>query len=218
MDKLKIIECFNSFQGEGSSVGSPAVFLRLAECNLRCSFCDEYLKLNSSKEYTIEETINLIKEEMSYLPPSNKLLIITGGEPLLQYEPLVKLCEKLYEQIPSLEIHIETNGTQQKELNIDKYVVSPKTIMYSNLKKTFTYFNNIKPFSEFKIVVTLFNINILFSILNELDSENLIKNTIYLQPETSQAKQITDKILEGWDILTFSAKISTQTHIFLRQR
>lgn len=214
---LKIIECFNSFQGEGGSVGSPAVFLRLAECNLSCSFCDEYQKLSLSKEYTIEETIDLIEREMNHLPPTNKLLVITGGEPLLQYESLIKLCEKLYKQIPSLKIHIETNGTQQKELQIDKYVISPKKITYSELKDEFNYFNSLSLETEFKFVVTYSNIGQMISILNRLNGEKLIKNVIYLQPETGQAQLITSKILKNWSKLTFPVKISTQTHVFLNQ-
>lgn len=215
---LSIVECFSSFQGEGGAVGSPAVFLRLAECNLQCPFCDEYLKLNSKKEYSIEETLHLIKKELEHLPQPNKLLIITGGEPLLQYNSLKKLCGVLYTEIPSLEIHIETNGTQLKELNIDKYVISPKEINYSHFKKVFNYFNNISPRNEFKIVVTEENYTILFPILNKLNSEGYVKNDVYLQPETSNAKSIVQQILENWHGLTCPIRLSTQTHIFLDQR
>lgn len=218
MKRLEIVECFNSFQGEGSAVGSPAVFLRLSGCNLQCSFCDEYTKLFMSKEYSIDETVKMIGKEMENLPVKNRLLILTGGEPLLQYDQLVELCEKLYKTIPSLTINIETNGTQFKELQIDKYVISPKKISYDHLKNVFTYFNEINPIAEYKIVVTYSNLKQLFSILNKLDEENLIKNTIYLQPETSKAPAITDKIMKNWNKLTFPVKISTQTHVFLNQR
>lgn len=103
MKSLNISEIFYSLQGESTFSGLPSAFVRLAECNLRCSYCDtKYAyKINFTK--TIPELINEIEK---YLPV--KLVTITGGEPLLQnnvYALMNKLLQKNYT------ILLETNGT-----------------------------------------------------------------------------------------------------------
>lgn len=105
---------FFTLQGEGVSLGRPAVFLRLHMCNLECNFnhgniCDAwYTWKKDTKEYQTES------EVMSYFDIANKikefptkLLVITGGEPLIQQKNILKLLNWL----PSFEIEIETNGT-----------------------------------------------------------------------------------------------------------
>ena len=84
-DKMKIIETFTSLQGEGLKMGALTFFIRMAGCNLRCSWCDTKYAFGEGEECDIETLANM---------PDVKNVCITGGEPLLQ-EKLPELIEKL---------------------------------------------------------------------------------------------------------------------------
>jgi len=121
---MKISEIFKSIQGEGNSVGTPALFIRTFGCNLRCKWCDS--------KYSYEEPpTELSTEELSAKIKRAGLerIVITGGEPLLQIDALLEL----FRFLPNMTIvEIETNGTidPQPLLNCDKplifFNVSPK--------------------------------------------------------------------------------------------
>jgi len=112
---LKINEIFTSIQGEGYHVGRPATFIRLAGCNCRCEWCDtEFLR---STEMNDDEIITQISR--------HRLVIFTGGEPLLQLKELIPLIEKLKKKKHS--IAVETNGTILCDFGIFDWVtMSPK--------------------------------------------------------------------------------------------
>lgn len=115
---LKINSIFYTIQGEGSFAGTPAIFIRLSDCNLACSFCDtEFL---SGKQMTEDE---ILKETLcsSY---SCKFIVLTGGEPSMQDISL--LCELLHEK--GYYITMETNGMFEPVTNkIDWICLSPKS-------------------------------------------------------------------------------------------
>ncbi len=127
---MQINEIFKSIQGEGPNFGKPAIFLRTAQCNLKCTWCDtkytwdwkNYDYAKEVKEMTIEE----IKEQLMDL--EIKHLVITGGEPLLQQDDLADLLSFLK---PDFYVEIETNCTilPNKMLTdlVDQWNVSPKT-------------------------------------------------------------------------------------------
>ena len=100
---MKVSEIFYSIEGEGIEIGRPEVFIRLAECNLRCTWCDTKYALENSKEMSVND---VIKEVGKYPCRS---VSITGGEPLLQREELLKLVEQLKKM--DYWIQINTNGT-----------------------------------------------------------------------------------------------------------
>jgi len=108
---LKISEIFHSISGESISQGLPAVFLRLAGCNLSCTYCDtEYARHGTYKEFTIEDAAS---QCLSFGIP---LLIITGGEPLLQEMAVLQLLQAC-RSIRS--IQLETNGTMPIDRVVD---------------------------------------------------------------------------------------------------
>ena len=88
---MHIIEIYKSLQGESSFSGRPCVFVRLAGCNLRCTWCDS--------EYTfkggIPKTVAEVEAEVMRLLPCGGMVEITGGEPLLQEREAVNLMERL---------------------------------------------------------------------------------------------------------------------------
>jgi 7-carboxy-7-deazaguanine synthase len=100
---MKIVEIFRSLQGEGRNQGKPCLFIRLAGCNLHCTWCDTpYAQTGGS-----EMSIDAILEQVWRLNPP--YVCITGGEPLLQEEELEPLLNSLHTR--GTEIDIETNGT-----------------------------------------------------------------------------------------------------------
>ena len=100
---MKVSEIFYSIEGEGIEIGRPEVFIRLAGCNLRCDWCDTKYALNDGKEMTVGEIIQEIRRHPC------RSISITGGEPLLQGEELLKLVEELKRR--NYWIQLNTNGT-----------------------------------------------------------------------------------------------------------
>ncbi len=115
---LQLAEIFYSVQGEGMWTGTPAVFVRLAGCNLSCSFCDTDYALKFFAP--VSDVVRRVREEGGACP----LVILTGGEPLAQRETLA-LIDAL--RADGRRVHIESNGTLPTELPDDVWLtVSPK--------------------------------------------------------------------------------------------
>jgi len=130
MSTMQVNEIFKSIQGEGPNFGKPAIFLRTAQCNLKCTWCDtkytwDWENYDFQKEVN-EMTIDEIKGAILDLEINH--LVITGGEPLLQQDDLVDLLSFLK---PNFYVEIETNCTilPNKMLTdlVDQWNVSPKT-------------------------------------------------------------------------------------------
>jgi 7-carboxy-7-deazaguanine synthase len=115
---LQLAEIFYSVQGEGTWTGTPAVFVRLAGCNLACDFCDtDYaLKFIAS----IDDVVARVRAEGGACP----MVILTGGEPLAQ-NATPALIDAL--RADGRRVHIESNGTIDVALPADVWLtVSPK--------------------------------------------------------------------------------------------
>jgi organic radical activating enzyme len=116
-ESLDVVKIFATLQGEGQRAGQPAIFIRLGGCNLACKFCDTEFDVFENK------TLDEILAEVIRLRVAEKLIVITGGEPLRQ--PIEKLCELLIAQ--GFVVQIETNGTLFRPLHNDVEIVcSPK--------------------------------------------------------------------------------------------
>lgn len=131
-DILSVHSCFWTLQGEGPHSGRAAVFLRLADCNLQCPFCDTEYTANA-KMMPRAEVVALVEASKLPMFEGRKLLVITGGEPFRQnLGPLIDDMTDL-----GWHVQIETNGVLlpqdfdtieaavlRGELDI---VISPKT-------------------------------------------------------------------------------------------
>ncbi len=100
---MKIAEIFSSLQGEGKTSGYPTLFIRLAGCNLACSYCDTPASHQAGRESGVDQ---VICEAIAVPIPR---ICITGGEPLLQAGEVTALARALSQA--GRIIGIETNGT-----------------------------------------------------------------------------------------------------------
>jgi 7-carboxy-7-deazaguanine synthase len=100
---LSIIEIYRSIQGESSFAGLPCTFVRLAGCNLRCTWCDSEYTFSGGKKMSEDDIVAEVQKL------SEKGLVeITGGEPMLQQRELVPLMQRLLGL--SYQLLIETSG------------------------------------------------------------------------------------------------------------
>jgi len=99
---VEVHHIFPTMQGEGPYAGTPAVFIRLAGCNLQCPWCDT--------EYTSKRQLmspERIVREVEGLTSPSRLVVITGGEPFRQN--ISDMCRALVHS--GFAVQIETNGT-----------------------------------------------------------------------------------------------------------
>lgn len=135
---MKIVNIFNSIQGEGRHMGIPCTFVRTFGCNLKCPWCDELSHRNPS--LATDMTLSAIADRCMH-----KLVIITGGEPTLQYDELQQLIRIL--KARGHIVAIESNGSCEGYDKLDCYVVvSPKA------ERMYSFFPN--GVDELKYVVT----------------------------------------------------------------
>ncbi len=139
-------EIFASIQGEGPTCGLPSVFLRLALCNLRCTWCDTDYTWDWSRHDPRASIVELDPEDAALrvlclagegatsATPRIGNVVLTGGEPLLQQTELAETAGAL--KARGLRIEIETNGTitplPPLARMIDQWNVSPKLTSSGN--------------------------------------------------------------------------------------
>lgn len=115
-----VSEIFYSIQGEGELTGVPSVFIRLAGCNLRCTWCDT--KYASWEPEGSQITIDEILTELLKLPAQH--VVLTGGEPMIARD-VHELAARL--RAAGKHITIETAGTiSPGEIACDLASLSPK--------------------------------------------------------------------------------------------
>ena len=135
--KYSVKEIYYTLQGEGANAGRPAVFCRFTGCNLWsgreedrssavCQFCDTQFVGTDGPGGGVFESAEVLASAVSALWPKNwnmnKLVVCTGGEPLLQLDE--KAVEALHAE--GFEVAVETNGTKLPPAGLDWICVSPK--------------------------------------------------------------------------------------------
>lgn len=100
----RVLEIFNSIDGEGRRAGALTTFIRMAGCNCSCSWCDTAYSqdCHGGTPMTTQEIINEIRKYNCYN------ITLTGGEPLLQ-DNVKELTDALYDR--GYDVNLETNGT-----------------------------------------------------------------------------------------------------------
>ena len=196
---MKISEIFKSIQGEGTNAGKPSIFLRTAECNLKCTWCDtkytwDWKNFDYSKEVK-EISIKEIREiiERFHL----RHLVITGGEPLMQQDDLAELLVFLK---PEFYVEIETNGTilpnNALSALVDQWNVSPKTKNSGNPlemcedNECYAFFSKQKN-CYFKYVVE--NKDDLMEIHHLMKKHRLEKNRVLLMTQAITKEELLER-------------------------
>jgi 7-carboxy-7-deazaguanine synthase len=136
---LAVNELFGpTFQGEGTSQGRLARFLRLFGCHLSCTWCDTPQTWDPRRhDLAAEQRLLAVADILDWLADGpSTLLVITGGEPLLQQQALELLLTAIGDAELATEIEVETSGTiaptQTVVDAVTRFTVSPK-LANSNL-------------------------------------------------------------------------------------
>lgn len=139
--KMKVVELFNSIDGEGRRAGELATFIRLFGCNISCVYCDSQYSCVAEEQGKLpftEMSITQIVDKCKQLGSKN--ITLTGGEPLI-HEDVKYLIMALSEE--GFDVNIETNGAvdlasyyKEGNLNNNEIVNIPK---YKNVWYTIDY-------------------------------------------------------------------------------
>lgn len=204
---LKVNEIFGpTVQGEGKSAGMPCAFMRLANCNLHCIWCDTPhtwnwvgTKFAHPEKFHQEDEVHAMTDEVIIDKLQSigvNALVISGGEPLLQHKQLVPLCYKL--KAKDYWIEVETNGTvfPNDELIglVDQINCSPKLSNSLDSEKL-----RIKPDVLTKLA-TLRKVNFKFVISNQEDVNEALElvnqfkmKEVRLMPESRTKEELLQR-------------------------
>jgi organic radical activating enzyme len=140
-------EIFHTLQGEGASIGTPAVFIRASRCNLHCTWCDTDYTWNWEgtpwphqrdadpgyrKFQRDAQTVVIDPAEIAAIVRKFpcKRRVLTGGEPLLQQRDWIAVLAELNTPEGRYAVEVETNGTlvplPELAASVTQYNVSPK--------------------------------------------------------------------------------------------
>lgn len=147
----RINEIFNSLQGEGGNQGKPVTFIRLAGCNLSCSWCDTH-----HDPFSVHTVDALVRQLEDW---NCKSVIITGGEPSIHdLKPLLRALKG-----DGYWIGIESNATRslaEFEPYLDYIALSPKGAIKQ------------KHAHEIRVVNDKMSVDKLMQIERDIDAEN----------------------------------------------
>lgn len=106
---VEVHSIFSTIQGEGPFCGHPAIFVRLAGCNLQCPGCDtDYTSTRNRMQP--DEILRLVNSRKIETGSNAKLVVITGGEPFRQnLEPVIRCLIR----VGGFHVQVETNGTMK---------------------------------------------------------------------------------------------------------
>lgn len=137
---MKVVEIFNSIEGEGKRAGMPCTFIRLHGCNLNCSYCDSRYACEGDDYWSmpIQAILQTVK---NFKCPH---VTITGGEPLIQ-EGIDSLLDKLAEQ--NYYVNVETNGSCPLTT---RHINMFYTVDYKTFSSGMSYKMNPETFSQLR--------------------------------------------------------------------
>lgn len=201
-------EMFYSLQGEGRHAGRPAVFCRFAGCNLwsgrerdrasaACNFCDtDFVGTDGERggRFADANSLAAAVEEMWGGGKTERFVVLTGGEPLLQVEG--ELILALHER--AFEIALETNGSLVAPNEIDWITVSPKGAV--PLAQTYGH--------ELKLVFPQVGVDPLS--FESLDFEHFL-----LQPRDDSEREHNTAAVIDYCLRHPRWRLSLQTHKFM---
>ncbi|MFL5300035.1 MAG: radical SAM protein [Anaeromyxobacteraceae bacterium] len=143
---MRVTEIFFSIQGEGTRAGRPCVFVRFTGCDLRCRYCDTAYAFHGGVDRTREEILAEVARHPS------KLVLLTGGEPLLQKD-LPQLAEDLLGR--GYEVTVETHGQRPMDALPAPVVriADVKTPGSGEVAEDLAWLDRVRPHDEVKFVI-----------------------------------------------------------------
>jgi 7-carboxy-7-deazaguanine synthase len=176
--RLPVMEHFYTIQGEGHYQGKAAYFVRLAGCDVGCTWCDVKESWLAEKHpiWTVEAIVNEVKNSGA------GICVITGGEPLMYN--LDELTRQL--QAQKIRTHVETSGAYPLSGQWNWICVSPKRFKLP-LEEC------LKAANELKVIVYHRN-DLRFGEENAAKTSG--KCLLFLQPEWSHEKEMLPLIID----------------------
>lgn len=224
MNERKIIsEIYNTIQGEGPYTGIPVTLVRFHGCNLKCHFCDTYTAPNLS----LESGIRLMARKLHHN------ILLTGGEPLLYPEAIVKIVR----QFPGRVYHLETNGTLLEKIQYflhlgEKWVItiSPKRGADLKFLRTLLAFKEVEV--HMKYLVRSCEEEEISALLDEIEKLNYKMQNVVKHPRLSfsfspinrwnwdlakivEAARKLARLLEETDLRGLDVRLNVQLHKIL---
>ena len=141
---FKVVEIFESINGEGMRAGELAVFVRMKGCNLSCNYCDTMWANEADCEFE-EMTADRIVERVKKSGIKN--VTLTGGEPLLQKDADKLL--KLFSDEKDIRVEIETNGS----VNLSPFLKYENTSFTMDYKLPESDMEKYMDLENFKILI-----------------------------------------------------------------
>lgn len=211
-DKIELIECTNTFQGEGPDIGQRVVLCRFKHCNRICSYCDTLVKMRVQEEmeFSLSKLQNIIND-------TNCGLMVTGGEPT--YDKNLDYTIKMLNELDYPVANVETNGYDIVNLlkKVDnfkniKFIISPKVFNSNELEQFKKFFENVLEDKRiyFKIVVPDDYDSEIIQIINDYG----YNDRTYLMPKGTNDKELQESYPYVLDLAEeFSVNITTRLHL-----
>lgn len=206
---LKVNEILYTIQGESSFAGLPCIIIRLTGCNLRCKYCDTKYAYKEGKNLTVESILKKIKRY------NCNLILVTGGEPLIQQNIKFLMVELLKLKYTVL---LETNGS----LNISS--IPKKVIKIMDIKCPGSFEINKNLYSNIKFLSHRDEVK--FVISNRDDYEWAREQVNFYNLSTkcgvlfsSVYKEIKAKTLADWILKdNLNVRLNLQIHKIIQKQ
>lgn len=174
---LPVMESFYTIQGEGFHQGKAAFFIRLAGCDVGCTWCD----VKESWDAEEHEIVPIAQLKKRLQATKAKIVVITGGEPAMyNLEALTAMIKLL-----GLQTHMETSGAYPITGTWDWICISPK-----RFKKALA--ESVELAQELKVIIAHKND---FRFAQSYAKQVNLKCKLYLQPEWSVAEDMMPEII-----------------------
>ena len=243
MPAVAITEIFNSFQGEGSTVGRRATFVRFFGCNMyagSCKFCDSMYAVNGKTNLQLHFNYESTDKAIDAKVKTTRRVVFTGGEPMLQYKYIKHYIEP---RMTNIDFEIETNGIKKIDFTLPEYVqfnISPKLRNSFRKPMTDTQYEtyckklagnidsalHLYPNSILKFVVNtdteetaIIDLHEIESFVARLAQYPYIQNKLYLMPMGTDSQTILKGIkmlneIQNRDIIT-RYNIGARLHVLV---
>jgi 7-carboxy-7-deazaguanine synthase len=229
LSSLKVSEMFGpAFEGEGPTIGQLTWFLRMANCNQHCWWCDtaytwayteqKAAQHRDGRQFDRETEIQTLSVDevcrrlVGLGLSEDGWLSISGGEPMLQQRGLAQLLPNLRRLVPDLRVKVETAGTIPIDVTfstmVDAFVVSPK-LAHSGNERSLRYRPDV-----LKEHLGLDNADFKFVVQDEGDFEEIAK----IQAEVAIPNRRIWIMPEGIDLATITQRLQKLHPEILKRR